>query len=102
MAIEDIHWHDSLILGVIILPEKDALEMRLHYPLEWQANSFAERTVVFEEAYGYKEFEGPFVGAPTILGASIIGRSGAWILVRLDTNAGHRELYCKDVIIHGR
>ena len=63
---EDIHWHDSLILSIRITPEKDLIEMCLLYPEEWRSNSYTERTVIFENAYGYKEFEGPLEGSPTI------------------------------------
>ncbi|MEK9951844.1 MAG: hypothetical protein VW687_06775 [Curvibacter sp.] len=99
MAIDDIHWHDSLVLSVRIVPEKDTVEMRLLYPEEWRKNSFAERTVIFEEAYGYKEFEGPIYGSPTILSAQIAGSEGDCKLMRLETNAGYRELFCKDVFL---
>lgn len=53
MRLDDIHWHDSLILSVRITPEKDGIEMRLLYPEEWRKDTHAEKTVVFEDAYGY-------------------------------------------------
>lgn len=91
---EDIFWHDSLILSVRITPEKDLIEMRLLYPEEWQSNSYAERTVVFENAYGYKEFEGPFEGSPTILSVTVVGTHDRWSQLRIETNAGYREVFC--------
>jgi hypothetical protein len=102
MAVQDIHWHDSLILWVKSVPEKDTLEMRLLYPEDWRMDGFAERSAIFEGAYGYKEFEGPFFGSPTILSADIVETHEQWNLVRLQTNAGHREIYCKDVFLHER
>jgi hypothetical protein len=99
---EDIHWHDSLILGVRITPEKDRIEMKLLYPENWRSNSFAERTVVFENAYGYKEFEGPFEGSPTILSAEVVARHERWSQVRIETNAGYREVFCEAVSLKSR
>ncbi|MBK8016126.1 MAG: hypothetical protein IPK20_05015 [Betaproteobacteria bacterium] len=80
---EDIQWQDSRILSVRITPEKDRVEMRLLYPEDWQSDSYAERTVVFENAYGYKEFEGPFVGSPTILSANVVAKNDRWSQLRL-------------------
>ena len=97
MRIQDIHWHDSIILGVTLLPEDDTLQLRLSYVEDWDNDMYADRTVLFADAYGYKEFEGPFAGCPTILGADIVGHHGEWKLLRIDTNAGHRELFFKEV-----
>ena len=97
MNIDDIFWHDSLILSVRITPERDRIEMRLLLPEEARSNTFAEQTVIFEDAYGYKEFEGPFQGAPAILSVAIVGQNAQWSLLRIDTNAGYRELFCVDV-----
>ncbi len=96
MRIEDIHWHDSLILGVDVRSADDTLHLRLSYPEDWQTDTYEDRIVHFSDAYGYKEFEGPFLGSPTILGASIVGSNAQWQLLRLDTNAGYRELFFKD------
>ena len=96
MQLDDIHWHDSLILSVRITPEKDVIEMRLLYPEEWQSNTFAEAIVVFEDAYGYKEFQGPFEGSPTILSVKVVGRNDRWSQLRIETNAGYCEVYCID------
>lgn len=98
ISLDDIHWHDSLILYVRLVPERDRVEMSLLYPEGWRSNTFSEQTVVFENAYGYKEFEGPIDGSPTILSASISSAtSDQWSLTRLETNAGYREVYCCDV-----
>lgn len=99
MRIEDIHWHDSLILAVVLDPEKDTLQLQLSYPVDWDADNYEDRVVLFSEAHGYKEFEGPFVGSPTILGASIAGSNEHWQLLRLDTNAGYREVFFKEVAL---
>jgi|JI6StandDraft_1071083.scaffolds.fasta_scaffold19748_5 hypothetical protein len=99
---DDIHWHDSLILYVHITPERDRIEMHLLCPEEWRSNTFTEQTVIFENAYGYKEFEGPIEGSPTILSVSIAGQNEQWSLVRLETNAGYREVYCRDVYIQSQ
>ena len=102
MLLDDIHWHDALILSVRITPERDLVEMRLLLPEEARANTFSEQTVVFENAYGYKEFEGPFQGSPTILSVSVAGQNGRWSQLRIETNAGHREVFCTDVFQKAR
>ena len=99
---EDIHWHDTLILSVRITPEKDLIEMRLLYPEGWRADSYAERFVVFENAYGYKEFEGPFEGSPAILSVAVVGKHDRWSQLRIETNAGYREVFCEGVYLKAR
>lgn len=99
MRIEDIHWHDSVILGVTLLPEKDTVHLHLLYPEDWETDSYADRTISFEDAYGYKELEGPFLGCPTILDANIVGSNEQWKLLRIETNAGYRELFFKEVAL---
>ncbi len=99
MRLDDIHWHDSLILNVRITPEKDVIEMRLLYPEEWRTNTYAEKTVVFEDAYGYKEFQGPFEGSPTILSVEVVGKNERWSQLRIETNAGYCEVYCVDAYL---
>ena len=99
MRIEDIHWHDSIILGVDMWTENDTVQLRLSYPVDWESDTYENRVVLFTDAYGYKEFEGPFLGSPAILGASIVGSNEHWQLLRLDTNAGYRELFFKEVML---
>jgi hypothetical protein len=55
------------------------------------------RLLVFAEAYNYQVFELPFAGAPAILDMSVVDEQGRWRKVRLDTNAGYRELFCTSV-----
>jgi len=101
-VLQEIHWHDSLILSVHIIPERDRIEMRVLLPESARQQSYTEETVIFEEAYGYKEFEGPFAGSPTVLAATVASVNEQWSLVRLDTNAGYRELWCQDVYYQAR
>lgn len=99
---KDIHWHDSLVLSVRITPEKGLIEMRLLYPEDWQSDCYAERTVVFENAYGYKEFEGPFEGSPAILSVAVVATHDRWSQLRIETNAGYREVFCGGVYLRAR
>jgi hypothetical protein len=41
--------------------------------------------------------EGPFAGVPVILEMKVVGAQDRWLRVRIDTNAGHRELFCTGV-----
>lgn len=96
MDLSDIHWHDSLILGVTMDCSKAQLRLHVEYPVNWEQNKFEPRDIVFTDAYGYREHEGPFAGSPTILSASV-SSEGQFHLVRLETNAGYRELRCSGV-----
>ncbi|MFT3820267.1 MAG: hypothetical protein QM750_22075 [Rubrivivax sp.] len=96
MNINQIHWHDAVILGVTIDPVASTVRFLVEYPVAWERNEFEPRSITFFEAFGYKEHEGPFVGPPTILEATQ-SPVGAYHTVRIDTNAGYREVTCKDV-----
>ena len=97
MDISNIHFHDTLILRVIEDAAADTLTMEVEYPVDWENNIFEPRLLIFEDVHGYQIFDGPFDGRPTILGASIISTDGRWSRIRLETNAGNRELNCKSV-----
>ena len=97
MDISNIHFHDTLILRVIEDAAADTLTMEVEYPVDWENNIFEKRLLIFEDVHGYQIFDGPFDGRPTILGASIISTDGGWSKIRLETNAGNRELNCKSV-----
>ena len=97
MDISTIHFHDTQILRVIEDCEADTLTMEVEYPVDWEHNVFEKRLLVFEDVHGYQTFDGPFQGCPTILDASIVSTDGRWSRVRLETNAGHRELSCTAV-----
>ena len=68
IALDDINWHDSLILYVRLMPERDRVEMRLLYPEEWRSNTFSEQTVIFEDAYGI-----PLHTSPRLLNCKLPG-----------------------------
>ena len=96
MSVDEIHWHDAVILGVSIDPEKATLRLKVDYPTNWEAAVYEHKEIVFSNAYGYQEHEGPFVGCPTILSASV-SPAGHFFLVRMETNAGYREVGCSAV-----
>jgi hypothetical protein len=97
MDISTIHFHDTQILRVIEDCATDTLTMEVDSPVDWERNIFKKRLLVFENVHGYQVSEGPFLGCPTILDASIISADGTWSRVRLETNAGTRELSCTEV-----
>lgn len=97
MDISTIHFHDTQILRVVEDCEADTLTMEVEYPVDWERNIFEKRLLVFEDVHAYQILDGPFQGCPTILDASIIGTDGRWSRLRLETNAGRRELSCTAV-----
>ncbi|TXT31024.1 MAG: hypothetical protein FD131_1269 [Rhodocyclaceae bacterium] len=90
-------WHDSLILSVSINTEADKIEMLVLLPDE----AGSEQTIAFKNAYGYKEFEGPFQGSPVILSVSAAEQNEQWSKVTIETNAGYRELFCSEISASG-
>jgi len=97
MDISSIHFHDTQIIRVIEDPAANSVTMEVDYPVDWEHNIFERRLLVFEDVGTYGISEGPFHGCPTILDAEIIGTDGRWTKIRLDTNAGYRELSCMAV-----
>jgi hypothetical protein len=97
MDLSSIHFHDTQILRAIEDCAADTLTMEVEYPVDWESNIFEKRLLIFDDVHGYQIFEGPFHGLPTILDAEIVGTEGRWSRLRLDTNAGRRELYCTAV-----
>jgi hypothetical protein len=93
----NIHFHDSQIRRVIEDIESHTLTMEIHYPVNWEKNEFAARSLLFEDCYNDQVFEMPFSGHSTILDAEVIGNENGWSKVELKTNMGRRELLCKGV-----
>ncbi len=67
MKLEDIFFHDCKLVRVVEDPERDLLAMEVQYPVDWDANIFAPRTLLFSDVLCYQVDEAPFRGAPTIL-----------------------------------
>jgi hypothetical protein len=96
MNIESIHFHDSLILEE---SQAESIIMDIDYPVDWEANKFERHRLTFKDSQDYQIMEGPFSGPVTILDVTVIGSSTQGTRLRIDTNAGYRELTCRDVIL---
>lgn len=99
MDLSGIHFHDTRILRVIEDPATDTLTMSVSYPVDWEQNRFEPRRLVFVDSHNYQVFEIPFAGCPAILDAEVISTDGRWSRVRLETNAGYREISCETVTL---
>jgi hypothetical protein len=97
MDISSIYVHDATLLRVIEDTEADTLTMDVMLPASPTSDDFVPRLLVFENVHGYQVFDGPFDGSPDILDMRVIGEHDGWQHVRIDTNAGYRQLYCTDV-----
>lgn len=97
MDLDAIHFHDTGILRVIEDTQADTLTMEVEYPVDWENNKFEPRKLIFEDVLNYRVSEGPFHGSPTILNAIVITEDGHRTRIRLETNAGERELSCAAV-----
>lgn len=98
MNIDHINWHDSTIRRVIETPGDGTVAFDVRYPVDWVNNVFDFRNILFKEIYAYEIHEGPFLGSPTILDASVSKADQYGVCtIRLDTNAGFRILRCKSL-----
>ncbi len=97
MDISNIYVHDGRLLRVIEDPEHDTLTMAVELPPSPDSDELVPRLLVFGDVRGYQIFDEPFQGIPAILDMRVVGEQGRWSRVRIDTNAGHRELFCTGV-----
>jgi hypothetical protein len=97
MKISDIYVHDAQLHRIIEDIEADTLTMEVQLPILERDEQQEPRLVVFDDAYNYRVFEGPWDGLVTILNMHVVGEQGRWHHVRIETNAGYRELFCTGV-----
>lgn len=97
MDLSHIHFHDTQILRVVEDPAADILTMEVNYPVDWDNNVFERRSITFLDSYNYQVHEGPFSGVPTILTVEIIETDSRWTRLRIQTNAGFREISCVSI-----
>jgi hypothetical protein len=99
LGLAHIWFHDSQIHRVVENPESNELGFEVMYPVDWDKNQFAPRTIVFKDVLRYAVAEGPFAGRPTILEVCEAGEQEGRASVRIETNAGSRTLLCTGVEI---
>ena len=97
MEISDIYVHDAQLYRVIEDIEADTLTMEVDLPILDHNDQQAPRLLIFDDAYNYQVFELPWNGLVTILEMRVVGEQKRWHRVRIDTNAGYRELFCTGV-----
>jgi hypothetical protein len=94
MDTSNIYVHDGRLLRVIEDTKLDTLTMEVELPARPDSDEVVPRRLIFDDAYSYQVFEGPFQGCPALLNMQVVGEQGRWHRVRIDTNAGYRELFC--------
>ena len=99
MDINEIHWHDSVLNRVIENPANDTLLFEVDYAVDWENQKWEKRTIIFLDMLNYRVHEGPFQDRPTILDASIVGEENDRKIIRIETNAGFRQLAFKAIEI---
>lgn len=93
----EIYVHDAQLHRVIENIANDTLTMEVELPILERDEQQEPRLLVFDEAYNYQVHEQPWDGLVTILNMHVIGEQGRWHQVRIETNAGYRELFCTGV-----
>lgn len=99
MDLSQIHFHDCEIRRVIENPVADELLVEVDYPVDWEQNRFEPRVIAFCDVLGYTVQEGAFFGAPTILNVVALNQDQRRWLLRIETTAGYRTLWCASVEI---
>lgn len=97
MKISDVYVHDAQLYRVIEDVEACTLTMVVDLPILECDEQQEPRLLVFDDAYNYQVHEQPWEGLVTILDMQIVGKHARWHHVRIETNAGYRELFCTGV-----
>jgi hypothetical protein len=97
MEISDIYVHDAQLHRVIEDIQNGTVTMEVDLPILERNEEQEPRLLVFEDAYNYQVCEQPWSGLVTILDMQVVVEKGRWKQVRIETNAGYRELYCTGV-----
>jgi hypothetical protein len=97
MEVSEIYVHDARLYRVIEDLEADLIVMQVDLPILELNEELQPRFLVFEDVYGHQAFEGPIVGTTVILDMHVVGRTGGWQQVRIETTAGYRDLFCVSV-----
>ena len=96
MDLTEINFHDLEITRVIEETDASDLFMEIEYPID-DENVYEPRRLVFRDFLEYEVHEIDFYGPSTILNVTEVRREGERSLLRVDTNAGFRQLLCKKV-----
>jgi hypothetical protein len=97
MEISDIYVHDAQLYRVIEDLEANTVTLEVDLPILERNEEQQPRFLVFDDAYNYQVFEQPWHGPVTILDMHIVGEHGRSHRVRIQTNAGYKELLCAGV-----
>jgi hypothetical protein len=97
MEISDIYVHDAQLHRVVEDIEADTVTMEVDLPILERDEQQEPRLLVFDDAYNYQVFEQAWQGVVTILDMCVVGKQDRWQRVRIETNAGYRELFCTGV-----
>jgi hypothetical protein len=97
--LSSIHFHDTKILKVIEDTGDDLLTMVVDYPVDWNNNVFEKKRLVFENVLNFQVSEIAFHGSPTILDVKVLQEDEWGTRIRLETNAGYRDLSCTAIKI---
>ncbi|MBK8237076.1 MAG: hypothetical protein IPK74_16135 [Deltaproteobacteria bacterium] len=89
MEAKDIFFHDCVLLRVVERVDQDTLALEVEYPVEWESNTFAPKTIVFHDVLRYHVDEMPFSGPSTILEYAT-EPDGERTRITLRSNAGQR------------
>jgi hypothetical protein len=97
MEISNIYVHDAQLHRVIDDIEAKTVTFEVELPILERDEKQEPRLLVFDDAYNYQVFELAWHGLVTILDMHVVGEEGRRRQVRIETNAGYRQLICSGV-----
>jgi hypothetical protein len=100
--ISEIYVHDGQLHRVVEDIDANTVTMEVDLPILERDEEQEPRLLVFEDAYNYRVFEQPWSGPLTMLDMHVVGEEGSAKQVRIETNAGYRELFCSRVRVRHR
>lgn len=71
--------------------------MNVEYPENWENNYFVKMAIIFNGFHALEVNEMPFWGEPTILSAESTEENNGYFKVKMETNAGYRQVTAKTV-----
>ena len=95
MQIADLYVHDAQLYRVVEDIQTNTVTLHVDLPILERDEEQEHRLLVFDDAYNYQVFEQAWSGLVTILDMHVVGDEGSWQRVRIETNAGYRQLCCK-------
>ena len=97
--LNNIHWHDSILLSSVEVTANDLLALNVKYPENVQEGIYSDKAIMFNGFYAMEIHEKPTADSPTLISAEIVSRENGYSKVRIETSAGYRLVTAEGVCL---